>query len=234
MSKKRESLMSPNSGLELKKISPKTSNQSKAFEAYEDRFNIVMHGWAGSGKTFLALYFALREIRENPKNYYKIVIIRSSVPSRDMGFLPGNLIEKAAVYEEPYENMVNELHGRGDAYGLLKKRGTIEFRTTSYLRGITFDNSIVIVDEIQNMTFHELDTIMTRMGDTTRIIFCGDYRQTDLIKDREKVGLHKFLDILDNVSGFDHIEFGINDIVRSDIVKEYIIAKENDKEKGDV
>jgi len=225
----KNSVMAGVSGLELQKIKPKTINQQRAFQAWDDEYHLVMHGYSGTGKTFIGTYLAMNEIQKNPKIYTRMTIIRSSVPSRDMGFLPGSIAEKAAAYEEPYETIFSTLYGRGDAYGTLKKRGMIDFRTTSYLRGITWDNTIVVVDEIQNMTFQELDTIMTRIGEDTRIIFCGDYRQTDLVKDKEKQGLNRFLDTLGSIDDFDHVEFGINDIIRSDIVKKYIIAKENQK-----
>ena len=229
MTKKRETTQT---GLELGKVRPLTERQKNVFDDWSDGYHLILHGWAGTGKTFLGLYLALLEMQTKPKDFDRIIIVRSSVPSRDMGFLPGSITEKAAAYEEPYEATVNSLYGRGDAYGIMKKRGIIEFRTTSYLRGLTYDKAIVIVDEIQNMNMAELDTIMTRIGETTRIIFSGDYRQTDLQKDKEKEGLKKFLRILTKLNDFSHIEFGIEDIVRSEIVKKYIIAKTTYEDGG--
>jgi phosphate starvation-inducible protein PhoH len=152
-------------------------------------------------------------------------VVRSAVPTRDIGFLPGSLKEKIEAYEEPYKIIVSEIFGRGDAYGILKNKGQIEFVTTSYLRGITLDDCIVIVDEFQNCTFQELDTIITRIGENGKIIFSGDYRQSDLDKSRERAGMIKFLDILERMYEFEFVEFEAEDIVRSGLVKSYIIAK---------
>jgi phosphate starvation-inducible protein PhoH len=180
---------------------------------------------AGTGKSFLSLYLSLQAILAKKSPYLKIVVIRSAVPTRDIGFLPGSLKEKIEAYEEPYKIIVSEIFGRGDAYGILKNKGQIEFVTTSYLRGITLDDCIVIVDEFQNCTFQELDTIITRIGENGKIIFSGDYRQSDLDKSRERAGMIKFLDILEKMYEFEFVEFDAEDIVRSGLVKSYIIAK---------
>jgi phosphate starvation-inducible protein PhoH len=142
-----------------------------------------------------------------------------------MGFLPGNARQKAAVYEAPYSAIATELFGRGDAYDILKNKNNVEFLSTSFIRGTTFRNCIIIADEINNMTFHELDSLITRVGNNCRIIFCGDYRQTDLITTADRNGLQRFMNVLNTIKSFTHIEFGISDIVRSGIVKEYIISK---------
>jgi phosphate starvation-inducible protein PhoH len=210
---------------ELRKISPLTTNQQKTFTSYNNGMNLVLHGFAGTGKSFISMYLGLEEIISGSTLYDKVVIVRSVVPSRDVGFLPGNIKEKIKVYEEPYREICNELFERGDAYDILKLRNVIEFTTTSYLRGLTFNNAIVIVDELQNMTFQELDTVMTRMGNQSRIIFCGDFRQTDLTHDRDKSGLMHFLNITKRMNKFDYIEFEKNDIVRSGLVKDYIIKR---------
>ena len=152
-------------------------------------------------------------------------MVRSVVPTRDMGFLPGNQKEKQRVYEQPYMSIATELFGRGDAYEVLKGKGLIDFISTSFVRGVTLDNCVVIVDECQNMTFHELDSVITRMGHNCRVIFCGDYRQSDLLRDSEKKGLKDFMRVLGTMKHFDIIEFTEDDIVRSPLVKEYIIAK---------
>jgi phosphate starvation-inducible protein PhoH len=152
--------------------------------------------------------------------------MRSVVPTRDIGFLPGNAKEKSKVYEGPYYAICNELFGRGDAYDILKNKNTIEFMTTSFIRGITLNNAIVIVDEVNNMTFHELDSIITRLGKNCRIMFCGDFRQSDLPKQAERNGLLDFMDILERMKSFTHVEFQQEDIVRSGLVKQYIIAKD--------
>lgn len=210
----------PSSGLFLSKIEPKTKNQQITFDAYRDNKHCVLHGVAGTGKTFLSLYLALDEVL-NKNTKQKIICIRSVVPSREMGFLPGNEKEKAKVYETPYMNIIHELMNRGDAYEILKNKKQFEFMTTSFLRGLTFDNSIVIVDEAQNLQIHELDTIITRMGENSRLIIAGDFRQSDLIKN----GLLRFINILHKMKNFEFVDFNVNDIVRSGLVKDYIIAK---------
>jgi predicted ribonuclease YlaK len=211
--------------LTLYRISPITDNQKLAFQQWEEGQNLLLHGLAGTGKSFVSLYLALREIY-NPESYYKrILIVRSVVPTRDMGFLPGNIKEKTKVFELPYQGICSDLFGRGDAYELLKNKKLIDFTTTSFIRGNTFHDTIVIVDEVNNLNFHELDSVITRLGDNCRIMLCGDYRQSDLVYHNEKEGLPKFMGVLDRMSGFAHIEFGIDDIVRSGLVKQYIIAK---------
>ena len=212
------------SHFELRHIKPLTANQQETFKAYDEGKNLVLHGYAGTGKSFVSLYLALEEILDYKTPYNKVVIIRSVVPSRDMGFLPGSVKEKIKVYEEPYKEICDNLFGRGDGYDILKTKRLVEFTTTSYLRGLTFNDSIVIVDELQNMSFAELDTVMTRMGDNSRVMFCGDFRQTDL-QEKDRVGLMKFLNITKRMNNFEYIEFGKQDIVRSGIVKDYIIKK---------
>jgi phosphate starvation-inducible protein PhoH len=185
-----------------------------------------MHGVAGTGKTYISLYLAFDDISQGL--YNQIVIIRSSVSTRDMGFLPGSEKEKAAVYEEPYKNICNELFGRGDAYEIKKREGTVHFMTTSFIRGVTLRNATIIIDECQNMSFHELDSIITRIGEGCRVVFCGDFKQTDFSeKSREKSGLPEFMRILSQMDEFDMIDFTVNDIVRSGFVKQYIMAKED-------
>jgi phosphate starvation-inducible protein PhoH len=209
---------------ELKKIIPLTSNQSKTFSDYQQGYNLILHGFAGTGKSYISLYLALNEVLTSPI-YEKIVIVRSVVPSRDIGFLPGSIKEKIKVYEEPYKEICDDLFGRGDGYDILKMRNIVNFTTTSYLRGLTFNKSIVIVDELQNMCFGELDTVMTRMGDQSRVIFCGDFRQTDLVNEKDKSGISKFINITKRMDKFEYIEFEKNDIVRSGLVRDYIIKR---------
>lgn len=210
---------------ELRTIKPLTVNQQRTFESYRSGHNLMLHGYAGTGKTFCALYLGLEEVLTGKSSYDKIVLIRSVVPSRDMGFLPGSIKDKIAVYEEPYKEICDDLFGRGDGYNILKMKKIIEFTTTSFLRGITFNNAIVIVDETNNMILSELDTVMTRMGNNSRIIFCGDYRQTDLNKPHEKTGINTFMNITRRINSFKHIEFEKEDIVRSGVVRDYIIQK---------
>ena len=206
-------------------IEPLTETQDKVFRHFDEDYHLVLHGLAGTGKSFISMYLALKEILSGTTDYNKLILVRSVVPTREMGFLPGSVKEKVKVYEQPYETICSELFGRGDAYNILKTKNYIDFMSTSFIRGITLDNCIVIVDEIQNMLFGELDSVITRVGRNCKIILCGDFRQTDLQKDVEKRGLLEILKILKNMDYFKYIEFGEKDIVRSDFVKQYIIEK---------
>jgi len=203
-------------GLTLEEIEPLTQNQVRVFDSQR---NLVLHGVAGTGKTFISCYLAFDDMVKNL--YDRLIIIRSAVSTRDIGFLPGTEKEKASVYEEPYKDICIELFGRGDAYEVLKNKNLVHFMTTSYIRGVTLRNAVVIIDECQNMSFHELDSIITRVGENCRIIFCGDFRQSDLPKN----GLKDFIRIVKVMDEFDFIDFEIKDIVRSDFVKNYITAK---------
>jgi len=207
-----------------KNIKPLTDNQSLTFDLYKKYGNLVLHGVAGTGKTFIAMYLAIQELLSKDSSYDKIVIIRSAVPTRDVGFLPGTLDEKMAVYEQPYKVICDDLFGRGDAYGILKHKGQIEFESTSFLRGTTFNNCIIIVDEMQNLAWKECDTIITRVGDNSKIVFCGDYIQSDL-ESRDRNGIIKFLDVLESMNCFGFVDFVPDDIVRSGLCKSYIFAK---------
>jgi len=212
--------------LELQECEPLTVAQSDFFNNYDEGKSQVLSGSAGTGKTFMSLYKAFSEILNSKLNYRRIVIVRSAVATRDVGHLPGTLEEKQAIYEIPYIGICNELFNRGDAYGLMKKNGIIDFLLTSYVRGITLDETIVIVDEFQNLTAHEADSILTRLGKGSKIIFCGDTCQTDFTKNNEK-DVKYFIEILKNMPGwFDINEFSTDDIVRSGIVKDYIRTKE--------
>lgn len=212
-------------GLYLQEIEPITDTQQKVFDSYLSGKNIMCHGVAGTGKTFISSYLAIRDIIDKYDEKETLQIIRSVVPTRDMGFLPGSTKEKARVYEAPYYAIFSELFGRGDAYEVLKQRGQVQFTTTSFVRGMTFNDSIIIVDECQNMTYHELDSVITRLGDNCRVIFCGDFRQSDFRWDDERQGIMDFMKIIKKMKSFDFIEFHKEDIVRSDLVKEYIISK---------
>ena len=212
-------------------IQPITDNQKKAFESYKEGKNLFLYGAAGTGKTFITLYNAFKEVLDPVTPYKKVVLVRSLVSTREIGFLPGDHEDKSFLYQIPYKNMVKYMFQMpSDAdfemlYGNLKAQDTIKFWSTSFLRGTTLDNSIIIVDEFQNLNFHELDSIITRVGENTRIIFCGDASQSDLTKANERTGIVDFLSILRNMSSFGIIEFNAEDICRSGLVKEYIIAK---------
>jgi len=215
MAKRRKQTLA-GASLELQEIEPLTRNQLKAFESKK---NLVLHGLAGTGKTFISSYLAYDDMTKG--KYQNLVIIRSAVPTRDMGFLPGTEKEKSAVYEEPYKDISNDLFGRGDAYEILKKQGLVHFMTTSFIRGITLRDAVILIDECQNMSFHELDSIITRIGENCRVMFCGDFRQADL----KQNGMQDFIKVLKRMDRFTFIEFEVEDIVRSDFVKQYIIAK---------
>lgn len=211
---------------DLKSIKPLTPTQDEMFHAWFQGDNICAHGSAGTGKTFLALYLAFLEVLER-KQQTKIILIRSAVPTREVGHLPGTLEEKTALYELPYHDICWELIGRKSTYQDMKDAGVIEFMTTSFIRGLTWDNAIVIVEEGENMTFHEIDSIMTRIGENSRVIFTGDLVQTDLDGRRNGVcGMKQFLDVVDNIEGFASIKFDTSDIVRSNFVKSWIIASQ--------
>lgn len=209
----------------MKVIEPLTNNQKLFFDAYENSNIMLLHGVAGTGKTYIALYHALEEVLDKTNPYRRVIVVRSAVPSRDIGHLPGDEKEKSEVYTEPYVEVCQDLFGRHDAYQRLEEQGVVKFLITSFVRGITLDDSIIIVDECQNMTDMELNSIFTRVGDRSKIIFCGDFRQTDLYKKTDMSGLKKFMAIADMMPSFKTFEFGVEDIVRSAIVKEYIIAR---------
>ena len=212
-------------------VEPLTDNQKKLFESYASQKHIVAYGCAGTGKTFITLYNALREVLDEKTPFEKIYLVRSLVATREIGFLPGSYEDKSDIYQIPYKNMVKYMFQMSTEsqfemlYGNIKSQETIKFWSTSFLRGTTLDNSIIIVDEFQNCTIHELDSIITRVGENSKIMFCGDASQSDLVKTNERNGIVDFMSILRKMPSFDIIEFGVEDIVRSGLVKEYIIAK---------
>ena len=221
-----------NSGY-LTQIKPLTPSQEKVFDAFNKQKNLFMYGAAGTGKTFIGMYLALQEILDERSAYDKLYIVRSLVPTREIGFLPGDHEDKAELYQIPYQNMVRYMFKMPDdasfsmLYANLKAQETISFWSTSFLRGTTLDNAIVLVDEMQNLNFHELDSIITRLGVNTKIIFAGDAAQTDLLKTNEKNGILDFMKIIQGMDEFEMVEFGIQDIVRSGLVKSYLINKLN-------
>jgi len=218
---------------DLAQIEPLTENQVKTFKAYENEYSLVLAGSAGTGKTFMALSMALEDVLDRETPYEKVVVVRSIVPTRDIGFLPGNEDEKKDAYTGPYRSACTELFGAADAWDKLVTTGQIEFLSTSFIRGMTLSNCVIIIDEMQNLNFHELDSVITRVGQDTRFIMCGDYYQSDFQKESDKNGILKFLEIVERLKRFKIIEFGWEDIVRSDFVRDYIMTKEmlerNDK-----
>ena len=210
---------------DLLTFSPITTNQEKTFKAYKNGNHLLLHGIAGTGKTFMSLYLAMEEVLDPSTVYDDIFIVRSAVTTRDIGFLPGDEQEKVSIYEAPYRSICRELFGMKDAYDSLKQQNNVKFMSTSFIRGITINNAVLIVDECQNLNFHELDSIITRVGKNSKIVFCGDYTQTDLTRENDRNGIQKFMRILNEIPSFTTVEFGIDDIVRSDFLKDYIIKK---------
>ena len=210
---------------DLLTFQPITENQQKTYDAYKKDKHLLLHGIAGTGKTFLSLYLSLEEVLDPSTVYEDVFIVRSVVSTRDIGFLPGDEQEKVSIYEAPYRSICRELFGIKDSYDALKQQNNVKFMSTSFIRGITINNAVVIVDECQNLNFHELDSIITRIGKNSKIIFCGDYTQTDLTRDNDKRGIVNFMKILKSIPEFETVEYGIEDIVRSDFLKSYIIAK---------
>ena len=213
-------------------IKPLTKNQEKFFEEYKKGRNLFAYGAAGTGKTFIALYLALKEVLDVVTPYEKVYIVRSLVSTREIGFLPGDHEDKSFLYQIPYKHMVKYMFEMSDdsefemLYGALKGQDTIKFWSTSFIRGTTLDNAIILVDEMQNLNFHELDSIITRVGENSKIIFCGDASQTDLTKTNEKNGILDFMKIISAMEDdFTSIEFGLEDIVRSGLVRKYLLAK---------
>ena len=212
-------------------VKPITDNQKLAFESYEEGKNLFLYGAAGTGKTFVSLYLALQDVLSYDNNYECVYLVRSAVPTREIGFLPGDEEDKTALFQIPYQNMVRFMFEQPNEiafmqlYDRLKNQGSLYFLTTSFLRGITLDNAIIIVDECQNLNFHELDSITTRVGQDSKIIFCGDFFQSDLTKQTERDGMSRFLRILESMEQFQNIEFSVGDIVRSGFVRDYLINK---------
>ena len=216
---------------QLATIKPVTDNQKVVFDTWKKGLNQFLFGCAGTGKTFVSLYLALQEVLRNDTPYDKVIVVRSLIPTREIGFLPGDEEDKAALYQVPYSNMMQFMFEQPNEqafsmlYDRLKAQGSFYFLSTSFLRGLTFDNSIIIVDECQNLNFHELDTIITRVGQESKIVFCGDFGQSDLTKLNERNGLMNFLQILQEMNEFNCTEFNIGDIVRSGFVRSYLIQK---------
>jgi phosphate starvation-inducible protein PhoH len=213
--------------LKLRDIGPITDNQIKTFHSYDKGDNLFLHGCAGTGKTFISMYLALKEIESGRSRRHKLVIIRTAQSSKDIGFLPGDEKRKLEVYEAPYKAICAELYHRGDAYEILKQKGIIEFHSTSFLRGTTIDDSIILIDECQNQRYVELRTVLTRTGDRSRIVLCGDTKQDDLTSERykESSGLADMMRVFERMNIMTAVQFEIDDIVRSGFVRDFIIAE---------
>jgi predicted ribonuclease YlaK len=217
----------------LTDIEPLTENQRIFFEEYAKDKNMFGYGCAGTGKTFIALYLALKDVLREETPYEKVYIVRSLVSTREIGFLPGDHEDKSSLYQIPYKNMVKYMFEMASdqefdqLYYNLKAQETISFWSTSFIRGTTLDNAIILIDEMQNLNFHELDSIITRVGQDSKIIFCGDVRQSDLVKTHERNGIIDFMRIIETMEEFATVEFQLEDIVRSGLVRSYLISKTN-------
>ena len=226
----KNQLISHDQLVEMKGV---TKNQTEVFKQYAEGKNLFLYGPAGTGKTFVILYNAIKEVLDSKTNYNCIYIVRSLMPTRNISFMPGDEQDKSSLYQVPYDNMLRLMFKLSSEeqfdmmYEELKKQENVAFLSTSFLRGITLDNAIVLVDECQNLNFHELDTIMTRVGQESKIMFSGDFDQTDLRDDAEKAGLGQFIKIINEMKEFYSCEFDIGDIVRSGLVRSYIIQKYN-------
>ena len=203
-----------------------THNQKIAYDSWDDGDHLVLAGSAGTGKTVIGMYLAMSDVLDKSYEQDKLVIVRSVVPTREMGYLPGSIEEKVDAYTAPYRAIATELFNEKQAYDMLETQGAISFMSTSFIRGQTIDDAVILVDEMQNLTYHELDSIITRVGRNTRIIFSGDYYQSDLNKETDKNGILDFLNIMEVMNNFTTVEFGWADIVRSDFVRDYIMTKE--------
>ena len=226
----KKQLISHDQLVEMKGV---TKNQTEVFKQYATGKNLFLYGPAGTGKTFVILYNAIKEVLDPKINYNCIYIVRSLMPTRELRFYPSDEQDKSSLYQVPYDNMLRFMFKlpAEDQFGILyeelKRQDNVAFLSTSFLRGITLDNAIILVDECQNLNFHELDTIMTRVGQDSKIMFSGDFDQTDLREDKEKAGLGQFLKIINEMKEFYSCEFDIGDIVRSGLVRSYIIQKYN-------
>ena len=233
MTKKQMKRKKPIDSSYMTEVKPLTENQKVAFAQYGEGKNLLLHGAAGTGKTFITLYLALKEVLDENTPYDKIYIVRSLVPTREIGFLPGDHEDKSALYQIPYKNMVRYMFSMPDdnsfemLYDNLRAQETISFWSTSFIRDVTLDNAIVLVDEFSNLNFHELDSMITRIGEDSKVMFCGDITQSDLTRENDKSGINDFIRILEEMKEFACIEFDINDIVRSGLVKSYLLSKYN-------
>ena len=209
-------------GIYMKDVRPRTSNQERIFDAFEDN-HLMVHGYAGTGKTYVLLYLALQQIIDQDSPYEKVKIFRSAVATRNIGYLPGSAATKMESFETPYHDIIADLIGRDDAYSILKAKELVEFHPTSYIRGSTYNNSIILVDECQNLNWHEFSSLVTRVGEDSKIIFCGDSSQSDLDRTHERMDIHKMVNICQHMPSFHLVQMEIDDIVRSGFVKEFLV-----------
>jgi predicted ribonuclease YlaK len=213
----------PKHGFSMKKVTPRTERQADIFEKFDDN-HLMVHGYAGTGKTYVLMYLALQQIMDPSTPYEKLKIFRSAVATRNIGYLPGNVVSKMESFEGPYMDISGDLFDRGDAYAILKHKGLVEFHPTSFIRGSTYNNTIVLVDECQNLSWHEFSSLITRCGHNTKYLFSGDSAQSDLHpRSYEVMDIHRMITICEAMPSFDLVEMEIDDIVRSGLVKEFLI-----------
>lgn len=215
---------------DLISFKPITERQKDFFNAFYSNIPVIIQdGPAGTGKSIVSIYCALSKVLSSDSGYERLIVIRSAVETRSQGFLPGTKEEKEEVFELPYIDIMSRITNYKNSYGMMKSLGYYEFMTTSHLRGTTFDNCIIVVDEAQNADIEELATIFTRIGKNSMIIVCGDTNQNDLFRKREKSGFEDFKKIINNMSidTSATITYTFDDIVRSKLVKEFIISRAN-------
>ena len=212
-------------------VKPITPLHEDTFRAFfeSDYKSLAITGQAGTGKTLIGTYLALNELLRKDSPIDTFIIVRSIVQTRDMGFLPGDLDEKMEPYEAPYRDIFHKIFERPTAYNHMKNSkngGAVVFVPTSFVRGVTWDNSIILLDETQNMTMHEIDSVLTRVGENSRVIMVGDREgQDDLKSKREVSGFDRAFEIAKTMGEFSTFEYGDAECVRSGFVRSWGIAK---------
>lgn len=206
--------------LELNLHHPLTENQKRVLKSRKD--HLLVQGPAGTAKTYSVLARGL--VKVSAGDVDQIIIIRSPVEIRKIGHLPGDADEKMDPYAAPYIGLLAEISPKMNYRALVSKR-LLCFTPTTFLRGTTFHNSFVIVDEYQNLSEHELDTVMTRVGQGTQLCVVGDpAAQSDLPR-HEQGEQADIIDTFASMECVDHVQFSVEDVVRSGFVKDYHIAR---------
>lgn len=211
---------------DLQPIQPMTDRQHDMFEAFYSGTHVCAYGSAGVGKTYLALYLAMKDVLDKMRDQKRLIIVRTTVQGRQQGYLPGTQEEKEAPFELPYKDIMHDLFGRASTYDDMKEAHLIEFKSTTALRGLTWDDAIIVVDEFQNMTWEELDSVVTRVGTNSRLIICGDVRHQCDLGRHEVSGAQNALKVMQDMPSFSCVQFTKDDIVRSDFVKQWITTRE--------
>jgi phosphate starvation-inducible PhoH-like protein len=202
-------------------IMPRTPNQREYIKAMRDYDMVVSFGPAGTGKSFLAVAFALAELQSGRFN--KIVLTRPVVEAGEkLGFLPGDLYEKVHPYLRPLYDAFMTIVGP-DRFRLLREDEIVEIVPLAYMRGRTLDNAVIILDEAQNTTPEQMKMFLTRMGQNSKVIINGDLTQIDL-ENKRRSGLQSAETILKGVAGISFIRFTGADIVRHVLVQKILDA----------